>query len=217
MPDMARHAGGRLRCSLVCLSFFRIGRRCLLNPLVERRNNMSLIKNPVFVVGAFVVLLVVGLGMITLRAKNKLQPVHPYARLVGASIPDCRYIGTSGAPLDNAKLRTGKVLLVLMSMDCGACTTETAFLKSVVNPKSGLRYIGVLIFPTGTEILKAAQAKYPFELHYDENLCLFKDLRTKAVPLKLYLEDGVIRKFWSGATSTPEEEREFKAWLASIE
>jgi hypothetical protein len=60
-----------------------------------------------------------------------------------------------------------------------------------------------------------AQAKYALAPFYDRGSNLSRSLDIYEVPIKVFLEDGVIKKVWLEATSSEQKQAEFKAWLNS--
>lgn len=63
--------------------------------------------------------------------------------------------------------------------------------------------------------LAAAAAKFPMDILYDDSLLAVK-LSIDRVPIKIYLEDGVIKKVWGGASIDENKRAEFVSWLNCI-
>jgi hypothetical protein len=51
---------------------------------------------------------------------------------------------------------------------------------------------------------------------FDEGSMLAKKLEVYQVPLKVFLQDGVIKKTWVEATVTAQRQSDFKAWLSNL-
>jgi hypothetical protein len=60
------------------------------------------------------------------------------------------------------------------------------------------------------------QNKYAFETFFDEHSMLAKSLQIYRVPLKIFVEDGTIKKVWLEATIENGGQAEFKQWLDSL-
>jgi hypothetical protein len=61
-----------------------------------------------------------------------------------------------------------------------------------------------------------AQSKYAFETYFDEGSQLARTLDIYTVPIKVFLEDGIIKKTWVGATVEPQQRAEFEDWLTHL-
>lgn len=118
--------------------------------------------------------------------------------------------------LPDATLRKGKVVLVFVTPDCEACMRESQFLRTVVGKRNDVPFYGVVSFGDPNVALREAKEKFPFKVFYDKNLGLSGQLGIKHVPIKLYVEDGVIKKSWGGATVDESKQAEFVSWLESL-
>jgi hypothetical protein len=103
-----------------------------------------------------------------------------------------------------------------MMPDCEPCDRENAFLKTVAGSRQDLMFLYVIPFGNKDEALKMAQAKYALAPFYDRGSNLNRSLDIYEVPIKVFLEDGVIKKVWLEATSSEKKRAEFKSWLDSI-
>ena len=54
---------------------------------------------------------------------------------------------------------------------------------------------------------------FPFKLYIDKEPRLAGALGLYRVPIKVFLEDGIIRKSWKGATIDEAEKAAFAKWL----
>jgi len=134
---------------------------------------------------------------------------------VGTSLPDVRLVDLSGNAIKYNELRQGKVILVLLSSECDACLKEGQFLKSVVDKYPNIRFYSVLIFWSDQSI-DHFKDKFPLKLFLDQDSRLRQAFEVKAVPVKLFLEDGVIRKTWIRARFNSRNENEFVKDLETI-
>jgi hypothetical protein len=64
--------------------------------------------------------------------------------------------------------------------------------------------------------LDAAKNKYAFETFFDEHSMLSRSLQVYQVPIKVFIEDGVIKKTWVDATVDTQRQDEFKEWLNGL-
>lgn len=143
------------------------------------------------------------------------QPA-PLASLINQPLPETRLLDLDGAELNNKGLRYGKVVLVLVTPDCQPCLEEGGFIQTVLNKRRDVRFFGVIPFGESKEVLKLAENKFPFKVFFDEGFLLGRALRVNKVPIKLYLEDGIIKKTWLGSTVYNHAEGEFNQWLESL-
>jgi hypothetical protein len=51
---------------------------------------------------------------------------------------------------------------------------------------------------------------------YDRGRALGKTLEMYQVPIKIYLENGIIKKTWLDATVDSQAQNEFRSWLKNI-
>lgn len=134
---------------------------------------------------------------------------------IGKELPAARLTDLTGQPVDDQVLHKGKVLLVFLSTDCGACQAESEFLKGVVNRRSDVTFYGLVAFGQRSEVKDGGQ-QYPFKLLFDEAFFLAPKLGVNRVPVKVYLENGVITKVWGGATIEETKKADFVKWLDSV-
>jgi thiol-disulfide isomerase/thioredoxin len=152
------------------------------------------------------------------RAQKDLpkQPLILTSSVINQPLPKANLVNVSGKPLDDEKLRRGKVVLVFTLTDCKPCDEENEFLKTVVESRKDVRFIYVIPFGNKDQALKAAQSKYAFETFFDDGSMLSRSLQVYQVPLKVFLEDGIIKKTWVDATFDSQGQAEFKDWLNGL-
>jgi thiol-disulfide isomerase/thioredoxin len=152
------------------------------------------------------------------RAKKTNPPTSLFveSKVINQRLPKTHLVSISGQPLDDEKLRHGKVILAIMMPDCGPCDQENDFLKTIVDSRKDVRFFYVIPFGNKNVVLKLAQSKYALEPVYDNGSNVAKTLEINQVPIKLFLEDGIIRRTWVDATVTPEKQTEFKNWLRDL-
>lgn len=154
------------------------------------------------------------------RAQKKALPAKQDLILTEAvlnrPLPQANLVNISDEKLADEELRQGKKVLVFMMPDCEPCDREHAFLKTVAGSRQDLRFLYVIPFGNKDEVLKMAQAKYALAPFYDRGSNLSRSLDIYQVPIKVFLEDGVIKKVWLDATSSDQKQAEFKAWLDGV-
>lgn len=169
-------------------------------------------------VGGLVVLFCVGFtffyGYFVYRSK-RIQPSLP-SSVLNKRIPETHLIDASGAELKSAEIQRGRVILVLVTPECDYSLDEAKFLEKVINKRSDVRFYGVIPFGAGEEVLTYAQQKFPFKTFFDDGFLLGRELNVKQVPIKIYLEDGIIKKTWVGSTVFYHAEDAFIGWLDSL-
>jgi hypothetical protein len=109
-----------------------------------------------------------------------------------------------------------KVMLVFAITDCKPCDQEDDFLKTVIGSRKDVTFLYVIPFGNKDKSLKEAQGKYAVETFFDESSTLAKTLEIYEVPIKIFLEDGIIKKTWAAASVNDKRQTEFKDWLGSL-
>lgn len=150
-----------------------------------------------------------------LNAKAREEPpIFPPSAL-NKPLPKAHLVDVTGAELNYSDLQKGKVILVLVTEGCRHCLEEADFLNSVIGMHGDVRFYGVVPFGADRSVLKSAEAKFPFKLYFDEGGILGDALQVDKVPIKLYLEGGILKGGWGGATNDDAKKAEFKKWLES--
>lgn len=150
------------------------------------------------------------------RAQQKKPRPAVAPEEVGQVLPHAELIDKANAVLKDEDLRKGKVVLAFVQPDCNACNKESAFLKTVVGRRDDVSFYGVIPFGDRQTSLESAERKYPFKVYYDEGYQLGGSLQITSVPVKLFVEDGVIKKVWEGASVDPAAQQEFVQWLTDL-
>jgi len=135
------------------------------------------------------------------------------APLMNRPLPPANLVYLGGAKLDDQALRNGKVVLVFLAPNCPPCEAEAQFLKSIIDKRKDVTFYGVVSF--GTLDAGRTQDKFPFKLLLDQEPRLAGTLGLYRVPIKVFLEDGIIKKSWKGAASN-EERVAFAKWLEDL-
>lgn len=154
------------------------------------------------------------------RAETKSPPAKSDLILTQAVInqplPKADLVNLSGKPLEDEKLRRGKKILVFMMPDCEPCDRENSFLKTVAGSRQDIEFLYVIPFGNKDTSLRIAKAKYSLDPFFDRGSNLSRSLDIYQVPIKVFLEDGIIKKVWLEATSSEQKQADFKSWLNSL-
>jgi peroxiredoxin len=154
-----------------------------------------------------------------IAAAKSIDKPLPNANLVDLEnqpLPKAKLVDLENQTLADSSLRTGQVVLVFVIADCGACTREAEFLTTIVSRKDNVHFYGVVSYGDKATSLRAAQQKFPFKVFFDEGIQLGHALAITRVPMKVYLEDGVMKKVWGGATNSEEKKTAFVQWLDAL-
>jgi peroxiredoxin len=134
----------------------------------------------------------------------------------GKTLPPSDLVNESNQPLTESQLNNGRVVLVFVTADCDACRKESEFLKDVVSKRSDIRFYGVISYGDMQTSLRTAKEKFPFEVFYDRGFKLASKLGINRVPIKIFLDNGIIKKSWGGATIDEKAKADFAQWLANV-
>ncbi len=132
------------------------------------------------------------------------------------SLPEAKLFNIKNEILTDDELRKGKVILIFVSPSCDACHTESEFLKDLLDKRNDVKFYGVASFGKVKESIDSSEYKFPFEVLFDGDSMLAIGLGIKKVPIKIYLEDGIIKKVWGGATTDETKKQEFISWLEKV-
>jgi len=151
------------------------------------------------------------------RAQKDLsQPLVLTSAVTNRQLPKAQLVNASGNLLDDANLRRGKVILAFTLTDCPPCDKENKFLKTAVSSRPDVKFFYVIPFGNREQVLKAAKEKYSFETFFDDGSMLSKSLQVYEVPLKVFVEDGIIKKTWVDPTVTNQGKAAFNEWLTGL-
>lgn len=153
------------------------------------------------------------------RAQQSLAKQPPLIltpAVLNQPLPAANLLNISGEQLSDEKLRRGKVVLVFSLIECVPCDEENDFLKSAVGDRKDVSFYYVIPFGKKELALKEAQKKYAFETVFDDHSMLSRSLQVYQVPIKIFLQDGIIKRTWFDATTEPDKQTEFKQWLNTL-
>lgn len=148
--------------------------------------------------------------------KPDTQPLILTSAVINQSLPEAELVDISGKRLGDDRLRRGKVVLVFTLTGCKPCDEENEFLKTVVDTRSDVSFFYVIPMGVKATALNEARDKYCLETFFDQGSLLAKKLEVYQVPIKVFLEDGVIKRIWVDATATDQKRSEFRNWLTRL-
>lgn len=137
--------------------------------------------------------------------------------LIDKPFPEAQLVDLDGSKVDEQVVRKGKVVVVFVTTDCDACETEGKFLQTVLDRRKDVAFYGIVPFGPRPESADTAAKKFPFRVFYDQNDSFVYSMGINRVPVKVYLEDGIIKKGWIGAVRTDDAKTSFVNWLDSLQ
>jgi thiol-disulfide isomerase/thioredoxin len=174
----------------------------------------------IVVISAALLCCLVAFGIVLRRRaptfSNTAQPgvVATSLEDLDKSLPEARLVNRAGLKLEDNLLRQGKVVLVFVTPTCKPCLSEGEFLRTIDDRGDGdIRFYGIVSFGDEKISLKVAEEVFPFEVFYDQESLLARGLNINRVPIKIFLEDGIIRDVWDGSSKTEEAKAEFRDWF----
>lgn len=141
---------------------------------------------------------------------------QPSKSLIGKPFPRAQLVDLRGARVDEQVLRTGRVIVVFVTPDCDACANESKFLRTLVDRRKDVKFYGLVPFGTQPDSPDEIETKFPFKVFYDEGNSYVQSMGINRVPVKVFLENGIIRKGWIGATQTEQAMTSFTEWLDNL-
>lgn len=149
---------------------------------------------------------------------QRSQAVPPDASksFVNKPFPHAQLVDVYGSKVDEQILRRGRVVLVFVTTDCDACQKETKFLQTLLGRRKDVAFYGLVPFGTHPNSPDVAEKMFPFRIFYDEGDSFVSAMGINRVPVKVYLEDGIIKKGWIGAALTDQAKQSFVEWLDGV-
>ena len=143
----------------------------------------------------------------------------PSKSLIDKPFPKAQLVDLRGAKVDEQVLRTGRVIVVFVTPDCDACTTESKFLQTLVGRRADVTFYGLVPFggPPRANEVEEIEKKFPFKVLYDEENSFVRSMGINRVPVKVFLENGIIKKGWIGAAQTDKAKSAFTEWFAGLQ
>lgn len=136
--------------------------------------------------------------------------------LINKPLPDAQLLDLNGVKVDEQVFRKGRVILIFVTTDCDACVAESRFLQTILGRRSDVSFYGLLPFGTSPESTQVAKTMFPFPVFYDEDNSFVRTMGINRVPVKVFLEDGIIKKGWIGAAITDQAKHSFLEWFDNL-
>lgn len=134
----------------------------------------------------------------------------------GHALPAAELVNEANELVADSQLKSGRVVLVFITTQCKACLKESEFLKELVSKRPDVRFYGVISFGDMETSLREAKEIFPFEVFYDRGFKLAGQLGINRVPIKVFVDNGIIKKSWGGATVDEKKKADFIRWLAEV-
>ncbi|MGH9823606.1 MAG: TlpA family protein disulfide reductase [Blastocatellia bacterium] len=140
-------------------------------------------------------------------------PQRQLLAAVGKPFPEARLVSLDGSYLSAETLRHGKIIVVFLSSDCDYCLNEGKFLGQLITRGYDVSFLGVFPYGKDKSVLAGATDNFPFPVYFDQSAGLGRTLGIDRVPIKIFLQDGIIRKVWTISSSYEDEGSKFSGWL----
>ena len=167
-----------------------------------------------------IVVFCVGFGFFYYRVqqaqKAQAKPVASSKSLIDKPLPRAELVDVYGAKVDEQTIRRGRVIVVFVTPDCDACKSESKFLGTLLDRRKDVAIYGIVPFGMHPDSPDEAQKIFPFRVFYDESNAFVATMGLNRVPVKVFLEDGIIKKGWIGAALTDDSKQSFITWLDSL-
>jgi thiol-disulfide isomerase/thioredoxin len=145
------------------------------------------------------------------RSVPELMPAinHP--------LPDAHLVDIEGKMLPDESLRRGKVVLIFVNPTCVPCNKEAEFLRTVIDKRQDITFYGVATLGNKEPSLQQAAELFPFKTYFDEGGLLTQKLGISRMPIKLFVQDGVVKESWGGASKSAEVQADFVRWMTDVQ
>lgn len=148
--------------------------------------------------------------------RPKLEASDASKSLIDKPLPHAQLVDVYGATVNEQVLRRGRVILVFVTPDCEACATESRFLQTLLDRRRDVTFYGLVPFGKHPDSPESAAKIFPFTVFYDEGSSFVGTMGINRVPVKVFLEDGIIKKGWIGAALTDKAKASFIDWLDNL-
>jgi hypothetical protein len=136
--------------------------------------------------------------------------------LIDKPFPQAQLVDVYGSQIDEQRLRRGRVIVVFVTPDCDACLSESRFIETVLDRRKDVSFFGLVPFGKHPDSPDVAKKTFPIEVFYDENQTFVGTMGINRVPVKVFLQDGIIKKGWIGAALTDAAKQSFVEWLDGL-
>ena len=145
------------------------------------------------------------------------EPAKSSKSLIDKPWPQAKLVDARGATVDEQILRTGRVIVVFVTADCEACATESKFLETLIGRRKDVTFYGLVPFGGRPDSPDEVEKKFPFKVFYDAESSFVRSMGINRVPVKVFLENGIIKKGWIGAAQTDQAKSSFTEWLDGLQ
>jgi thiol-disulfide isomerase/thioredoxin len=135
---------------------------------------------------------------------------------VNKPLPEAHLVDLDGKTLPDESLRKGKVVLIFVNPTCVPCNKEAEFLAPLLKKRQDISFYGVATLGDKEPSLTKAAELFAFKTFYDEGGLLTTKLGITRMPIKVFLEDGVLKESWGGASKSAEVQADFVRWLEEV-
>jgi peroxiredoxin len=148
--------------------------------------------------------------------RSQAVPSDTSKSLINKPLPHAQLVDVYGSKVDEQVLRSGRVVLVFVTTDCDACGAEAKFLQTLLGRRKDVAFYGLVPFGSHPDSPDTAKKMFPFRIFYDEDNSFVHTMGLNRVPVKVFLEDGIIKKGWIGAALTDKAKQSFVEWLDGL-
>jgi hypothetical protein len=148
--------------------------------------------------------------------RTQIEASDTSKSLIDKPLPHAQLVDVYGATVNEQVLRRGRVILVFVTPDCEACATESKFLQTLLGRRKDVTFYGLVPFGKHPDSPELAAKIFPFTVFYDEGNSFVATMGINRVPVKVFLEDGIIKKGWIGAALTDKAKASFIDWLDKL-
>ena len=151
------------------------------------------------------------------RAQHPPEETHAASRsLLNTPLPQAQLLDLDGSKVDGQILRRGRVILVFVTADCDACLAESRFLQTILGRRKDVSFFGLVPFGKPPDPSPTGEKVFPFRVLFDDGNSFVRTMGINRVPVKVFLEDGIIKKGWIGAAMTDQSKQSFVEWFDSL-
>lgn len=136
--------------------------------------------------------------------------------LIDKPFPHSNLFDIHGSKVDEQILRRGRVVVVFVTLECDACVAEEKFLQTVLSRRRDVSFYGIIPFGRPPDSQAFVDKHFPFAVFYEDSNSFVPGMGINRVPVKVYLEDGIIKKGWLGAATSDKARTSFLEWLDAL-
>ncbi|MFN7947445.1 MAG: hypothetical protein U0Z53_19000 [Blastocatellia bacterium] len=146
----------------------------------------------------FVVLIITSTSLLysgcVSQFRKSTQPFITGKSVNDKALPRFNLVNLSGEVLSEQQFRKGRYVLIFMTPECGPCQAEGEFIKAMMDVRKDISFLGIISFGTKSTSLSRAAEQFAFQSYFDEGFRLGGAVGLHKVPIKVYVEDGFIKR-----------------------